>query len=113
MIKEDQAVGVIFEHHLLVPETGEWATAMDAVLREDFRNWLEEYVGFGYLYPIRGWDGSSSSPVKWAWYDDRLSRIDTRQWKRHGFKILFLDPRRAVLAKLTWGGREINRGPDS
>jgi len=103
-MNEQTPVGVIFEHHLLVPSSGEWATSMNAALRQDFEAWLMEYVGFGFVFPVRGWDLERN--VKWAWYDDRLSNIDTRKWRKYGFKMLFMDPRRAVLAKLTWGGRE-------
>lgn len=99
-------VGVIFEHHLLRPN-GEWDTCILATMREDFRDWLMEYVGFGFTYPVRGWDKEFQPNVKWIWYDDRRTSVDTRKWKKQGFKLLFLDPRLAVLAKLTWGGREL------
>lgn len=100
------AVGVIFEHHLLRP-SGDWASCIHATMREDFRDWLLEYVGYGIEYPVRGWEQKVTEEVLWAWYDDRLSSVDTRKWKKHGFKMLFLNPRHATLAKLTWGGREL------
>ena len=101
-----EPVGVIFEHHLLRPN-GEWGSCIHATLREDFHDWLNECVGFGFAYPVRGWDAAVKQEVAWAWYDDRLSSIDTRKWKKYGFKMLFLNPRHATLAKLTWGGKEV------
>lgn len=91
---------------MLLPQ-GEWEMCINASLREDFHKWLTEYIGFGYAYPVRGWDQEVQHDVKWAWYDDRLSNIDARKWKKYGFKMLFLNPRHATLAKLTWGGREL------
>jgi hypothetical protein len=87
-----------------------WESCINASLREDFRDWLYEYVGHGPDFPVRGWDANAAHnqlAVQWFWYDDRLSSIDARKWKKHGFKVLFFDPRKAVLAKLTWGGREV------
>lgn len=107
---ERNPVGVIFEHHLLNP-IGDWDSCFSATMRDDFKEWLLDHVGFGYDYPVRGWDQKIKQAgeileVRWAWYDDRRAGVDARKWKRHGFKILFLDSRHATLAKLTWGGRE-------
>jgi hypothetical protein len=102
-----EPVGVIFEHHLLCPEGG-WDMCMKATLREDFLKWLLEFVGEGFTFPVRGWEPSyHGHQIMWAWYDDRLSNIDARKWKKYGFKMIFTNPRHATLAKLTWGGREV------
>lgn len=107
MLNSMNAVGVIFEHHLLIPQ-GEWDSCLAAQMRVDFKEWLLEYVGWGFDYPIRGWDQELiGREVNWCWYDDRRSKIDSRKWKTQGFKMLFPNPRHATLAKLTWGGREL------
>ena len=104
-----EPVGVIFQHHLLRP-AGDWESCIHATMDEGFRDWLYEFVGHGPDFPVRGWDSNTAHnklAVEWFWYDDRLSGIDARKWKKYGFKILFFDPRRATLAKLAWGGRSI------
>ena len=100
----DESVGVIFEHHLLVPN-GDWNTCLGAKLRDDFAEWLYNFVGDGPGFPCRGIN-KHQTDIMWFWYDDRLSSIDSKKWKKYGFKIVFRDPRRATLAKLTWGGKE-------
>jgi pimeloyl-ACP methyl ester carboxylesterase len=98
-------IAVTFEHHLLVPyET--WDSCFNARLRDDFSKWLFDNIGFGISIPVIGWDNDSRQ-VNWAWYDDRRKGMDARKWKHQGFKILFLNPRHATLAKLTWGGKEV------
>jgi hypothetical protein len=102
-----EPVAVIFQHHLLVP-IGNWHDCFAAKIRSDFHEWLLENVGYGFSSPVVGWDKDCPSVdnnlVTWIWYDDRRKGIDARKWKVQGFKILFLNPRHATLAKLAWGG---------
>lgn len=103
-----QPVSVIFEHHLLVPHDT-WENCFTAHLREDFFEWLSVNVGFGFPMPVLGWDAkvelAKENEIAWIWYDDRRKGVDARQWSTKGFMLMFLNPRLATLAKLTWGGK--------
>ena len=99
-----EPVGVIFPPSLLVTaEPWNFPHLQPVNLREDFVEWLCVNVGEGLTLPVIG----VSCYKDWFWYDDRKSKSDVEswKWKEHGFIIVFMNPRKAVMAKLAWGGR--------
>jgi len=100
-----KSAGTRFGSHLLVPDD-DWYCALGAQLRSSFLDWLESTVGPGCNYPITGhrW---GRGHWQWFWLDTRRSEFETPKWEKDGFVVVFHDHRKAVLAKMIWGGRDL------
>ena len=64
-------------------------------IKDEFFVWLEEVVGEA---------GPNEKPA-WRVYSVPSGYDKNGKARNNGYRILFRDPRHAMLCKLTWGGR--------